>query len=166
MSLISRRGVSLPPANDAQAEGTVDAWVSTAVGAGGHWAPGSQTKAPSTVVPASERTRRCARSPATRERLHRLRRELSLISPPPECAEKARTEIIAALARAGLQAWSLPTLDAAAARHADGSVRLDLLSHAVLINPWGAFRIVDLHAQAAAYFEMRGRCGRGFAVPP
>lgn len=111
--------------------------------------------------------RRVSRSPHNRERLGRLRLELSKILTPPCNPEEAREEILKALARAGLGAWTLPALDdVGTQRCADGSLRLRLVAHEVVFNPWGAFRITDLHAPAVPYFESRGCRGRPFAVPP
>lgn len=107
-----------------------------------------------------------ARHPATRERLHRLRRELAKIDPPPANAQSAWEEIVAALDRAQLGGWTVPPLsDPAATRCADGSHRIALIAHVIVINPWGAFRIDDKLAARTPYFEMPGRDGRGFESP-
>lgn len=107
-----------------------------------------------------------ARHPGTRERLHRLRRELAKIDPPPADAQMAWEEIVAALARARLDGWTVPPLsDPVATRSSDGSVRIPLLAHVIVINPWGAFRIDDKLASRTPYFEMRGRDGRPFTPP-
>ncbi|MBN3725922.1 hypothetical protein [Burkholderia sp. Ac-20379] len=107
-----------------------------------------------------------ARRGETVERLGRLRAELSRIAPPPDSAEAARDAILAAMARAGLEGWTVPELhDAATLAYQDGSKRIDLISHGVVFNPWGAFRIVDLRAGAAVYFELAGAGPREFAAP-
>jgi hypothetical protein len=117
-------------------------------------------------VAAAGPMRRATRRPETAERLHRLRRELSKISPAPHGIADARDKIVDALHRAGLAGWTVPPLDdPATTRCADGSVRIGLLSHAICINPCGAFCIVDLHSGRSTYFEMRSRCGRAFAWP-
>ena len=117
---------------------------------------------PSTAM----RVRRLARSLHNRERLGRLRRELARIHPPPASPEEARGEIVNALARAGLGDWTVPGLeDESTLRHASGTFRISLLAHVILLNPSGAFRITDLHAQAVPYFEMRGLDGRAFVLP-
>jgi hypothetical protein len=106
------------------------------------------------------------RSPATRERLGRLRRELLKIDPPPNDPHEARMEIVNALARAHLSGWTVPELtDPMTTRYPDGSVRITLVSHVIVINPYGAFRIVDSHAPRTPYFEMRGRDDRAFELP-
>lgn len=70
------------------------------------------------------------------------------------------------MARAGLAGWTVPELhDAAAQSYRDGSKRIDLISHGVVFNPWGAFRIVDLRAGAVVYFELPGAVPRAFAAP-
>lgn len=97
------------------------------------------------------------RNPETARRLHRLRRELSRISPAPSSAEQARAEIVRAMARADLSGWTVPELtDRAAVRLADGSFRITLVSHALILHPSGAFRIVDLRQDERLYFEMAG----------
>ncbi|MBJ9665089.1 hypothetical protein, partial [Burkholderia gladioli] len=102
----------------------------------------------------------------TRERLGRLRTELARIRPLPDTAEAAREAILMAMARAGLTSWSLPGLrDAATLAYRDGSCRLGLISHAIILNPWGAFRIVDLRAGAQVYFELAGAGPRDFVAP-
>ncbi|NIF96708.1 hypothetical protein F3J18_15855 [Burkholderia sp. Ax-1720] len=102
----------------------------------------------------------------TRERLGRLRTELARIRPLPDTAEAAREAILMAMARAGLTSWSLPGLrDAATLAYRDGSRRLALISHAIILNPWGAFRIVDLRAGAQVYFELAGAGPRDFVAP-
>lgn len=107
-----------------------------------------------------------ARRGETVERLGRLRTELSRIAPLPDSADAARDAILAAMARAGLAGWSVPELhDAATLSYRDGSKRIDLISHGVVFNPWGAFRIVDLRAGAAVYFELAGAGPREFAAP-
>lgn len=102
----------------------------------------------------------------TRERLGRLRTELARIRPLPDTAGAAREAILMAMARAGLTSWSLPELDEAATlAYRDGSRRLALISHAIILNPWGAFRIVDLRAGAQVYFELAGAGPRDFVAP-
>ncbi|XQM26800.1 hypothetical protein ACNSZF_10650 [Burkholderia gladioli] len=102
----------------------------------------------------------------TRERLGRLRTELARIRPLPDTAEAAREAILMAMARAGLTSWSLPGLqDAATLAYRDGSRRLALISHAIILNPWGAFRIVNLRAGAQVYFELAGAGPRDFVAP-
>lgn len=103
------------------------------------------------------------RSSRTKKRLHQLRRELANICPPPSSLEEARDEIILAMARAHLTGWTLPALSGPSAKHAaDGSVHLLLISHVVIINPSGAFRIIDQLAPQTIYFEMHGRDGSTF----
>ncbi|CAJ0701871.1 hypothetical protein LMG19089_02947 [Ralstonia edaphis] len=102
----------------------------------------------------------------TRQRLHRLRKELGKIDPPPACAEDAHADILAAMARAGLGGWTLPALsDAANLRHADGSVMVSLVSHTIVFNAGGAFRIIDLLPPGSVYFELAGRDGAAFVLP-
>lgn len=110
---------------------------------------------------------RLSRSLANRERLGRLRQELGKIAPVPCDPVQARNEILNAMARAGLGDWSVPALDdPTTQRCADGSYRLALLAHAIVLNPWGAFRIVDLYSQAfLPYFERTGRDGQPFQLP-
>lgn len=106
------------------------------------------------------------RRPETRQRLHRLRRELGKIDPPPASPAQARAEIIEAMARAHLAGWAIPALsDDANIRDADGSVQMSLISHSIVFNASGAFRIMDLLPPASLYFEMNGRGGIAF-VPP
>jgi hypothetical protein len=110
--------------------------------------------------------RRAARTPQSRERLGRLRWELGRIQPPPADPEAARNEILKALARAGLSEWTVPELsDPMTSRSHDGSAVLRLLAHIVVINPSGAFRIVDMHSLQALYFEMRAANGSAFSMP-
>lgn len=110
--------------------------------------------------------RRVARTLGSRDRLGRLRRELGRIQPPPGSQDEARHAILNALARAGLGDWMVPALsDPATLRSQEGSVVLRLLAHFVVINPSGAFRIVDTHAPQPPYFEMRAANGSAFAMP-
>jgi hypothetical protein len=110
---------------------------------------------------------RVARSLENRDRLHRLRRELGKIDPPPACPEEAHEQIAKAMARAGLAGWSLPALsDPETAACGDGSVRIRLLAHVIAINRSGAFRIVDLHSPQQPFFELGGRGGRTFVPMP
>ncbi|WP_206956605.1 hypothetical protein [Trinickia acidisoli] len=100
---------------------------------------------------------RLARKPETTRRLHRLRHELGKISPLPSNPTQARIEIVDAMARANLSAWTVPELSGpSAVRHADGSIYVTLISHAIIFNPSGAFRIIDLHHDGRVYFEMAG----------
>ncbi len=70
------------------------------------------------------------------------------------------------MARADLAGWTLPALsDEAAIRHADGSVEIGLISHAIVFNPGGAFRILDLLSPGSPYFEMAGHGGIAFVAP-
>ena len=95
------------------------------------------------------------RKPETRRRLHRLRRELCKISPPPTNPEHARSEIIDAMARAELTGWTVPELsDPSTVRLDDGSIRVSLISHAIVFRADGSFRIVDLAQRESVYFEM------------
>lgn len=55
--------------------------------------------------------------------------------------------------------------DPSTSRAQDGSIVLRLFTHIVVINPSGAFRIVDLHSPQTPYFEMRAANGRTFAMP-
>ncbi len=106
------------------------------------------------------------RKPETQRRLHCLRKALGEISPPPSSPEQAWAEILKAMARADLVGWTLPPLsDDAAIRHADGSVEIGLISHAIVFNPSGAFRILDLLPPGSLYFEMAGHGGVAFAAP-
>ncbi|WP_316667431.1 hypothetical protein [Ralstonia psammae] len=106
------------------------------------------------------------RTPETRQRLHRLRKELSKIAPAPACAEDAHADILAAMARAGLSGWTLPALsDPANPRHADGSVVVSLVSHTIVFNAGGAFRIIDLLPPGSVYFELAGHDGAAFVLP-
>ncbi|MCM2540773.1 hypothetical protein [Burkholderia glumae] len=106
------------------------------------------------------------RSEATRERLGRLRRELARISPPPATAEAAHAAVLAALARANLAGWTMPALDEAEVlAYPDGSRRIMLIAHAIIFNPSGAFRIVDLRANAPVYCEAAGEGACRFVMP-
>ncbi|MHA6874888.1 hypothetical protein [Ralstonia solanacearum] len=106
------------------------------------------------------------RKPETRQRLHRLRKALGEISPAPSSPEQAWADIRNAMARADLAGWTLPALsDEAAIRHADGSVEIGLISHAIVFNPGGAFRILDLLSPGSPYFEMAGHGGIAFVAP-
>lgn len=99
-----------------------------------------------------------SRKPETTRRLHRLRHELSKISPPPSNPDEAREEIVDAMARADLSGWTVPELsDPSSVRQADGSVRITLISHAIVLQPNGGFKIVDLHYNESVYFEMAGQ---------
>lgn len=127
--------------------------------------PVRQTEAPD--LRKAGRPRRVSRSPLNAERLGRLRLELSRIARLPGGPEQARDEILKALARAGLGNWTLPELsDGSTQRFADGSFRLQLVAHSIVINPWGAFRIVDAHLPSKPYFELAGREARRFELPP
>lgn len=111
--------------------------------------------------------RRVSRRLQTQQRLGRLRQELAKIRPAPSCPREARDEILGALARAGLAGWTVPELDAQAVRRcAGGSLCVPLVSHVVVLNPSGAFRIVDVFAGQHVYFEMAARCGTPFLLPP
>ena len=124
------------------------------------------TPADTARVNGSMSRKRVSRSPQATHRLGRLRLELGRIRPPPGDHLQAREEILKALARAGLGMWSLPEFGEATTRRcADGSWQLQLRAHAIMFNPWGAFRIVDMQAPNPPYFEMRGR-DRPFAMPP
>ncbi len=106
------------------------------------------------------------RKPETQQRLHRLRKALAEISPAPSSPEQAWTEILKAMARADLAGWTLPALsDDAAICHADGSVEIGLISHAIVFNPSGAFRITDVLPPGSLYFEMAGCGGIAFVSP-
>jgi hypothetical protein len=107
-----------------------------------------------------------SRSPWTRERLGRLRAELGKIDEPACSPEEARRKILDAMARAGLVGWTVPELfNDTVHRYADGSLRIGLLAHAIIFNPWGAFRIEDVHFPSVAYFELSGCRERGFVAP-
>jgi len=110
---------------------------------------------------------RVTRSPKNRARLSRLRQELAKIDPAPSSPEDARNEIVQAMYRAHLSGWAVPELSDSTTTVccADGSLRMTLLAHLIIFNPWGAFRIVDLHAPRVPYFEMQGRAGRPFTLP-
>ena len=131
-------------------------------------APGLiQLPKPAAARPPATPTRvKALRTLETRQRLHRLRKELSKIDPPPACAEEAHADILAAMARAGLSSWTVPALsDPANLRHADGSVVVSLVSHAIVFNVGGAFRILDLLPPGSVYFELAGRDGAAFVLP-
>ncbi|CAJ0693402.1 hypothetical protein LMG18091_01778 [Ralstonia wenshanensis] len=116
--------------------------------------------------PAAPARVKALRTLETRQRLHRLRKELGKIDPPPACAQDAHADILAAMARAGLGGWTLPALtDPANPRHADGSVTVSLVSHAIVFNAGGAFRIIDLLPPGSVYFELAGRDGAAFVLP-
>ena len=107
-----------------------------------------------------------SRSPQGTLRLGRLRAELGRIARQPCDPAQAREEILQALARAGLGDWTLPELDDETThRCADGSLRLKLLAHSVILNPSGAFRIVDRYAPSTPYFERHGCEQRPFELP-
>jgi hypothetical protein len=96
-----------------------------------------------------------SRKPETMRRLHRLRRELSKISPTPSSPEQARSEIIEAMVRAELSGWTVPELSGpSATRLEDGAIRVSLISHAIVFPADGGFRIVDLAQGESLYFEM------------
>lgn len=100
------------------------------------------------------------------ERLGRLRRELKQISPRPETAGQARDAILAAMARANLGDWTIPDLcSPSAVTYRDGTVRVNLIAHAIFFNPWGAFRLVELRLPETVYFELGGAQQRGFSAP-
>ncbi|WP_414439267.1 hypothetical protein [Burkholderia sp. 22PA0106] len=142
--------------------------VPQARGADAAGAPGGRIAALKTLAADANRSRGAvtARRGETVERLGRLRAELSRIAPLPDSADAARDAILAAMARAGLAGWTVPELhDAATLCYRDGSKRIDLISHGVVFNPWGAFRIVDLRAGAAVYFELAGAGPREFVAP-
>lgn len=106
------------------------------------------------------------RSPRTTYRLGRLRAELQKISPRPCDPQQARDQIAKAMARAGLDGWSLPTFDDDATLHfPDGSCGIALIAHCIIFNAWGAFRIIDIHSPAVPYFEMSGCKGQAFRMP-
>lgn len=95
------------------------------------------------------------RKPETMRRLHRLRRELSKISPAPSTPEQARSEIIEAMVRAELLGWTVPELSDPCAMHLkDGSIRIPLISHAIVFRTDGGFRIIDVAQGESVYFEM------------
>lgn len=109
---------------------------------------------------------RVGRSPASFVRLGRLRWHLGQISRSPRNPEEAREAILRALARACLSDWTIPALDDPASRRCIcDSYKIQLLAHAILINPWGAFRIVDLHESSTPYFELCGYDRRPFRTP-
>jgi hypothetical protein len=111
--------------------------------------------------------KRIARGPENRQRLHRLRVELAKIDPLASNPEEARVEIVKAMARALLSGWTLPGLtDPMAAPCGAGSIRIQLLAHVIVFNPWGAFRIIDMHSPQVPFFELRGRGGRSFSPVP
>jgi hypothetical protein len=102
----------------------------------------------------------------TTERLGRLRTELGRISPLPKTAYQASAAILAAMARANLGDWTIPDLDGTSARrYQEGSTQVDLIAHAIIFNPWGAFRIVNLRSNVAIYFELAG-ADQGVFVEP
>jgi hypothetical protein len=95
------------------------------------------------------------RKPETMRRLHRLRRELGKISPAPSNPEQARAEIIGAMERAELSGWTVPELsDPSAEQLEGGSIRIPLISHAIIFRADGGFRIVDLVQGESVYFDM------------
>ena len=111
--------------------------------------------------------RRVGRRLQTQQRLGRLRQELAKIRPAPSCPEEARDGILGALARAGLGDWTVPGLDAdVVSRCACGSICVPLISHVIVLNPSGAFRIVDVFNGQHLYFEMAARDGAPFVLPP
>ncbi|WP_439894177.1 hypothetical protein ACS7SF_21640 (plasmid) [Ralstonia sp. 25C] len=123
-------------------------------------------KPTATRQPAAPTRVKAVRTLETRQRLHRLRKELSKIDPPPACAEAAHADILAAMARAGLGNWTLPALsEPDNPRHADGSVVVSLVSHAIVFNASGAFRIIDLLPPGSVYFELAGHGGAAFVLP-
>ena len=132
-------------------------------------APGLLQKLPKPTAarpPAAPTRVKALRTLETRQRLYRLRKELGKIDPPPACAEEAHADILAAMARAGLSGWTVPALsDPANLRHADGSVVVSLVSHAIVFNAGGAFRIIDRLPPGSVYFELAGRDGAAFVLP-
>ncbi|MCM5681441.1 hypothetical protein M8A51_18085 [Schlegelella sp. S2-27] len=109
---------------------------------------------------------RVTRRLQSRQRLGRLRQQLARIHPAPSCPQQAREEILDALARAGLGDWTVPELsDACVRRCSEGSICIPLLSHVIVLNPSGAFRIIDVYAGQHLYFEMPARTGRPFVLP-
>ena len=127
----------------------------------------TQLPKPAAARPPAAPTRvKAVRTLETRQRLHRLRKELSKIDPPPACADDAHAEILAAMARAGLSGWTVPALsEPDNVRHADGSVVVSLVSHAIVFNAGGAFRIIDLLPPGSVYFELAGHGGAAFSLP-
>lgn len=106
------------------------------------------------------------RNPRTQVLLGRLRNELGRIDSPPSSAAEAHAEISAAMTRARLGGWTLPALDAAGNHpQRDGSIVMPLVSHVIVFNPWGAFRIIDTLRPRFPYFEMASAEGRGFVLP-
>lgn len=151
------RAASPAAKGSVRASATLDA-TAEALGSGGA-RPASAASGPG--------VQRTSRSPQTREMLARLRRQLAQIHPRPANPHEARQEILNALERASLGDWSIPALtDDATTQRADGSVCIALLAHAILINAHGAFRIVDLLSPQITYFELAGRDGRAFTLPP
>lgn len=132
-------------------------------------APGGTIAGLRTIAADGKRTRgalTAVRSEATRERLGRLRTELTRISPPPATADAARAAILAAMARANLAGWTIPALDDAdVLAYQDGSRRIMLIAHAIIFNPSGAFRIVDLRSSTPVYFEAAGEGECRFVMP-
>lgn len=116
--------------------------------------------------PAGVRPLTPGRKPGTKQRLYRLRRELGRISPAPSDPHEARSAIVEAMVRAGLSGWAVPALaDDATVHHADGSLEIALITHAIIFNPGGAFRIADLYPPVSVYFEMPGHDGDVFVAP-
>jgi hypothetical protein len=94
----------------------------------------------------------------TADRLRRLRQELAAIAPGPGSPLEARDEIVNAMQRAGLDGWTVPALDDAAATCCPhGTVCVRLTGHRLLMNRGGAFGIVDLATPRSFWFQMRGR---------
>jgi hypothetical protein len=110
---------------------------------------------------------RTSRKPQNQEYLRKLRVELAAISPQPNPA-MAYEEIMRAMERALLPAWTLPVLQKESRdckQLDDGTYRLKLVSHRIYFNPWGAFCIIDKLALQQPYFQLCGAGDRGFVLP-
>lgn len=64
--------------------------------------------------------------------------------------------------------WTVPKIGDPAGMNkhfGDGSVQVTLLAHQVLINPNGAYRIVDLHPPGDVFITRDSACGAHFSDP-
>ncbi|WP_295925320.1 hypothetical protein [uncultured Xanthomonas sp.] len=97
---------------------------------------------------------------AALERMHRALRSL------PACS--SQQEVVDALTQAAATAhpdWTVPSLSHELTKHyGDGSVRVMLNAHLLLINPNGAYRIIDARKQEV-FYEHGASSGEAFEVP-
>lgn len=77
-------------------------------------------------------------------------------------------ELLRGASKAVNPEWTVPRLGDPAGMNksfSDGSVRVVLLAHQVLINPNGAYRIIESHPPQNVFFERESACGSPFLDP-